>query len=1153
MKRRLFATLMCVCLLIGLMPTIAFADDEGTEGTVQSVTEVMITEADMQNADESSTAIAEAINRLQITDLELITALKVTTGEGAYLSPSDNEYIKSNFLALEYLDESDCQCATKTLAESYLTKSELPNREYTEFGGLSDFTSLKTLLIPETAEVINSYSVDNTGLTSLTIPDGVLLFENGAFSSNLSLTGDIVIPDSVVMIGNNAFGAGSSNLNCGTLSLGNSVKYIDNSAFIRRIFTGNLVIPDSVEYIGKWVFTTPAFENGYWSIGSGLTYVGDASMSNICSGNTGTLFIPAKLQTADTCFGYNTFSKVEFEEGTTVIAARTVRDSTSITEVILPSTLQTIGTGAFSSCSSLTKVELPDGLVSINGSAFLSTALPSVYIPESVTTVGTRAFDNLPQDSVIYVQDDALIELLNEKQNDQWSRRYDQEKTALAVTNGGAFEPDAPFVTGSLIAPQKDNAIFEGWYEDSDFSGEPVTEVTAGNIYYAKWLDLGITDVSMQYQQTQNIAAPEGVTYSNWSSDDTSVAVVEEGNIIATGVGETTITAVAHKAGVGTATVRMNVSVAPLNITFGTGTGENPGGVIHYQYNGGQAPDFARFAKFYPADISGGSVTPVAGSSPVALTEGEDIVFRYDAGGGYNNYAYLPINVTAHSGTETGLPVTVKLLNENYRFVTNSNLEPSGELSLSVAVTDESLTESSIQGLPQGTLSFVYDGTGKAPVTGLTGISADNISEFTVHFHPWGNTEFAEQHLDGTPDALTDEALEAIAPTEPGSYLMIISGVSNDHYTYRSWIYTINKASVTITADSKTIYAGAAMPEFTYTVSGLAEGDALRGSVSYTCTANGTATAGTYAIIPQGAAVPDTEHYESQIEYVNGTLTILSVSGNDSDSSSSGSSGSSSDGEYMISTELVSGGKVTVNPGWADPGDTVTITVKPDSGYELSELTVTDSKGNEMKLSTTDGSKYTFTMPNSRVDIHVSFAVSAQPQTNPFTDVSTSDYYYDAVLWAVENGVTSGVSATTFGPNVTVTRAQMMTFLWRAHGSPKATGSNPFTDVSTSDYYYDAVLWAVKSGITSGVSATTFGSDNAVTRAQAVTFQWRAAGSPAVSSSSFGDVSADAYYAQAVAWAVANGITGGTGDNQFSPNMSVSRAQAVTFLWRELA
>lgn len=176
---------------------------------------------------------------------------------------------------------------------------------------------------------------------------------------------------------------------------------------------------------------------------------------------------------------------------------------------------------------------------------------------------------------------------------------------------------------------------------------------------------------------------------------------------------------------------------------------------------------------------------------------------------------------------------------------------------------------------------------------------------------------------------------------------------------------------------------------------------------------------------------------------------------------------------------------------------------------------------------------------------------SEVPQTNPFTDVTTSDYYYDAVLWAVANGVTNGSSATTFSPNVAVSRAQMVTFLWRVHGSPEATGTNPFTDVSTSDYYYDAVLWAVANGVTNGTSATTFSPDTPVTRAQAVTFQWRAAGSPVVSGSSFGDVAADAYYVNAVTWAVANGITNGTGGNTFSPDVVVSRAQAVTFLYRE--
>ncbi len=271
-----------------------------------------------------------------------------------------------------------------------------------------------------------------------------------------------------------------------------------------------------------------------------------------------------------------------------------------------------------------------------------------------------------------------------------------------------------------------------------------------------------------------------------------------------------------------------------------------------------------------------------------------------------------------------------------------------------------------------------------------------------------------------------------------------------------------------------------------------------------------------------------------------------------------GGSGGGSGGEISYSVSVpassgIQGGSITVSPRSADQGDIVTITVRPDENYELDTLTVTDAKGNKVELTRAGDNRYTFTMPGSDVKIAVSFKESAEQVTNPFTDVHESDYYYDAVLWAVANGVTNGTGATTFSPDNPVSRAQMVTFLWRAYGSPKATGSNPFTDVDESAWYYDAVLWAVANGVTNGTSATTFSPDTSVTRAQSVTFQWRAAGSPEASGSSFDDVAENAYYNDAVVWAVASGITVGTGGNNFSPDVVVSRAQAVTFLYRELA
>lgn len=171
------------------------------------------------------------------------------------------------------------------------------------------------------------------------------------------------------------------------------------------------------------------------------------------------------------------------------------------------------------------------------------------------------------------------------------------------------------------------------------------------------------------------------------------------------------------------------------------------------------------------------------------------------------------------------------------------------------------------------------------------------------------------------------------------------------------------------------------------------------------------------------------------------------------------------DDGYSVSvpaSSSIRGGSITVSPRSADKGDEVTITLKPDQGYELDRLTVTDGRGEELELSWESDNRCTFTMPSSRVDIQVSFRPIETAPVNPFVDVNTGDYYYDAVLWALDNGVTSGTSAATFSPNAVCTRAQMMTYLWRAAGSPRASAANPFADVDTGDYYYDAVLWAVE-------------------------------------------------------------------------------------------
>ena len=262
------------------------------------------------------------------------------------------------------------------------------------------------------------------------------------------------------------------------------------------------------------------------------------------------------------------------------------------------------------------------------------------------------------------------------------------------------------------------------------------------------------------------------------------------------------------------------------------------------------------------------------------------------------------------------------------------------------------------------------------------------------------------------------------------------------------------------------------------------------------------------------------------------------------------SGGDDSDPTYAIEVgKDIRNGTVTANRRYAERGDTVTITVKPDDGFKLDDLTVTDKNGKELKLTDKGNGKYTFTMPASKVEIKATFV--KEVETSPFSDVSTSAYYYEAVKWAQEKDITGGIGNGLFGPNQPCTRAQIVTFLWRAAGSPEPKSMSSFSDVSADSYYAKAVAWAVENGITTGTGDGKFSPDATCTREQAVAFLYRASGSPAVSGgSAFSDVAANAYYADAVAWAEKNGVTGGIGGGLFDSGNTCTRAQIVTFLYR---
>ncbi|WP_130850948.1 S-layer homology domain-containing protein [Intestinimonas timonensis] len=375
-----------------------------------------------------------------------------------------------------------------------------------------------------------------------------------------------------------------------------------------------------------------------------------------------------------------------------------------------------------------------------------------------------------------------------------------------------------------------------------------------------------------------------------------------------------------------------------------------------------------------------------------------------------------------------------------------------------------------------------------------------------------------------------------------------------------SWVF-VSEVAPTVTTEGTRHYKCSActatktesIPKLTeYTVTVTSGGN---GSVSVD---HAKAVAGTEIKL---TATPNSGYHFKEWKVVKGSVTIkdnqftmpaenVEVKAIFEKNSSTGGGGGGGVTTYSITVKSAKNGDVTASHKSASKGTTVTLTVDPDKGYVLDTLTVLDDKDKEIKLTEKNG-KYVFTMPSGKVTVAGRFEVEQPADKHPFTDIPSGAYYENAVIWAADKGITGGTSATTFSPNGICTRAQAVTFLWRAAGSPAPKSMNSFADVPADAYYAKAVAWAVENGITSGTSGGKFSPNATCTRAQIVTFLYRAAGSPAVSGGSvFSDVKAGAYYADAVTWAANKGITGGIGNGLFGSDNNCTRAQIVTFLYR---
>ena len=502
----------------------------------------------------------------------------------------------------------------------------------------------------------------------------------------------------------------------------------------------------------------------------------------------------------------------------------------------------------------------------------------------------------------------------------------------------------------------------------------------------------------------------------------------------------------------------------------------------------------------------------------------------------YNNN-YLSFTLLPQSGHYFGRTVAVTYNGKEAR-VSDGFFSRFDTKYIGVSCSVEPATPVTVTGITAE--SKVYDGTAAAALTGgtLSGVAegdtvALDFSDAKAEFDSKDAGNGKSVTVKGTLK-LTGADAHKYALTQPE-----LTGLKADITPCAAFDDATNKNQI--------IYVGEnsfAAPRFT----GIG-GEEVTGTLRYTLSDGKTE-----ADIPKmlralkaGDSLNIPYTFTASGNYSGEKTGTITVTAQERPSSGGGSHTSS----YPVAVSgQTQNGSVTVDRRSAGRGDTVTITVKPDSGYVLETLTVMNKNGSELKLTDKGSGKYTFTMPGSRVEVKATF-MEDNSVLNFFHDVPNDSFYYEAVKWAVGKNITSGVGNNLFAPDQPCTRAQIVTFLWRAAGSPEPKNVGSFSDVSASAYYAKAVAWAVENGITTGTGDGVFSPDAVCTRAQAVSFLWRYEKVPVASRSNpFADVAADSYYADAVLWAVKEDITKGTTNTTFSPDADCTRAQIVTFLWR---
>ena len=509
-----------------------------------------------------------------------------------------------------------------------------------------------------------------------------------------------------------------------------------------------------------------------------------------------------------------------------------------------------------------------------------------------------------------------------------------------------------------------------------------------------------------------------------------------------------------------------------------------------------------QFFQTIPAGAVITSVAPASGSVMDSVAV-EDGVIKYSS----------KANLETENVTDT---YTVTIATQNYNNITAT-----------LTFTTVAKTPVNIRGVSVTGAGKTYDGK----AVSYTGTPAAKTNDGTT-VAVTGTYSYVWQKADGT--------VLASAPKDAGSYKLVITLDDPAYIGSAEVSFTIAKAKITITAEDAEAYTGSDMPKLSYTVTGLATGEKLAKEPSVSCAAD-MKKDGSYVIAVSGAEVPNTNNYEETITYVSGTLEVKNRPVNIGPT-------------YDIKVLDSAHGTVRASLGNASEGSTIRLTVTPDEGYSLANLIVRDERGRRIDVAKSGG-VYRFVMPAGDVTIE---AVFAQGTTVfPFTDVSTYDWFYEYVKYVYDNGIMDGIDVGVFGPGITTTRAMLVTMLYRVAGEPYVSGTNDFADVAANTWYTDAVTWASKNGIVTGVDVGVFNPNGAITREQLATILYRYAEyvgedvSARASLSRFTDTgSISAYARDAMSWAVAEGILDGRTATELAPTGECTRAEVATMIAR---